>query len=89
MKTAVKVRMKAPGKKARIVTFHKTGSKASLCAITTIRIKGKTFKGRRGGRTLCGPSTGKNMPKAKAARRKFVAMVKALKRRRVSRRSRR
>jgi len=72
-----------------VVTFHKTGTKASLCAITTIRIKGKTFRGRRGGRHLCGPSTGKNSPKAKAARAAFKRMVKGSKRRLVRRRRRR
>lgn len=86
MKTAVKVRL---GRK--LVTFHKPGTKSSLCKVTTIRIKGKTFRGRRGGRTLCGPSTGKNSPAAKAARAAFKRMVKGSKRRthRKARRSRR
>lgn len=71
MKTAVKVR-----RGGHFVTFHKTGSKKSLCKITEIKIKGKSFMGRRGGRALCGPSTGKNSPAAKAARAKFTRMVK-------------
>jgi hypothetical protein len=85
MKTAVKVRFKGGG----TATFHKTGSKDELCKITTIRIKGKTFRGRRGGRTLCGPSTGKNSPAARAARAAFKRMVKGMKRRRSRSRRRR
>lgn len=76
MKTAIKVR-----RGGHLVTFRKTGTKASLCKVTKIKIKGKTFMGRRGGRTLCGPSTGKNSPAAKAARAKFTRMVKGHKRR--------
>lgn len=75
MKTAVKIRMGG-----KMVTFHKTGTKSSLCKITKIKIKGKTFMGRRGGRALCGPSTGKNSPAAKAARAAFKRMVKGAKR---------
>lgn len=77
MKTAVKVR-----RGGKLVTYHKNGSKASLCKITKITIHGKTFMGRRGGRTLCGPSTGKNSPAAKAARAAFKRMVKGSHRRR-------
>lgn len=76
MKTAVHVR-----RGGHLVTFHKTGTKASLCKVTKITIKGRTFMGRRGGRTLCGPSTGKNSPSSRAARAAFKAMVRGMRRR--------
>ena len=69
------------------VTFHKHGSKESLCRIQKITIKGRTFMGRRGGRTHCGPSTGKNSPSARAARAQFKRMVKGMKRRHTHRRA--
>ncbi len=59
-KTAVTVKMrgrptkKNPAGKVRQVTFHKAGTEESLCKPTMIKIHGKTFKGRRGGRALCG-----------------------------------
>lgn len=83
MKTAVKVR-----RGGHLVTYHKKGSKAYLCTPRKIRIKGKTFTGRLGGRTLCGPSTGKNTKAARDAREAFTKMVKSHKRR-VRRHSRR
>jgi hypothetical protein len=88
MSVRVRVHFSAgKGRKAHTATFTKPGTKAALCKVTTIRIKGKVFRGRRGGRTLCGPSTGKNSPGARAARRAFTAMVKRS--RRHGRRSRR
>ena len=74
-------RLKSGGKPTTVV-FSKKGTKESLCKRVPIRIKGKTFMGRRGGRALCGPSTGKNSASAKAARRLFAKMAKGSKRRR-------
>jgi hypothetical protein len=76
MKTAVRVKFRG----GKMVVFHKSGTKSSLCKVTKIKIKGKSFMGRRGGRTLCGPSTGKNSAASKAARAQFKRMVKGGKR---------
>ncbi len=73
MATKVRVTFHPKGGKAHTATFTKPGTKAQLCKVTSIRVGGHSFRGRRGGRTLCGPSTGKNTADARAARRAFAA----------------
>jgi hypothetical protein len=80
--TRVKVRFK----NHHVATFKKHGSKESLCKVTRIKVGGHSFMGRRGGRALCGPSTGKNSPDARAARAAFKRTWGGRKHRKSSRR---
>lgn len=75
-KTAVTVKMHGKDGKVHLATFHKAGTKESLCKPTTIKIKGKTFQGKRGGRALCG---GKISAGASEARGVFARCAKKAK----------
>ncbi len=72
MSVTVRIPLKDKHRRVHMVAFTKPGTEASLCKVTTIKIKGRTFHGRRGGRYLCGSGTGKNTAAAKAARRAFT-----------------
>ena len=75
-KTAVTVKMHGKDGKVRLATFHKAGTKEQLCKPTMIKIHGKTFQGKRGGRALCG---GKLSTDAAKARRVFARCAHAAK----------
>lgn len=72
-KTKVQVPMHGRDGKVHRVTFTKSGTKEQLCAVTTIKVAGKTFQGRRGGRALCG---GKLSTEASEARHVFARCAK-------------